>query len=166
MKFFVKHCKHSEGVTVTVLSIIVGGQWGPRCSSHFHTPSSIRRHFCLYALGSEVLGGDALWPFFSCSDFSHLLVPLQPGLCRRQRDSEGSSSPAPRSPRLAAGEDTGWGTTRPRGTSCRNLSSVRGHPGPVLEGRGGGSPLQGAQRVGGSRPGVACLTRLWLSLQA
>ena len=54
------------------------------------------------------------------------LVPLRAELCRRWQDSEGSSSLAPLSPLLAAGEDTGWETTRPRGTSCRSQSLVCG----------------------------------------
>ena len=68
--------------------------------------------------------------FLNCpasnSPSAHPLVPLWAELCRRWRDSEGSSSLAPLSLLLAAGEDTGWATTGPHGTSWRSQSLVCG----------------------------------------
>ena len=80
--------------------------------------------------------------FLNCpasnSPSAHLLVPLRAEPCRRWRDSEGSSSLAPLSPLLAAGEDTGWATTRLRGTSWRSQSLVCG----LLAGEESGSCIK------------------------
>ena len=118
---FIKHCKYHIKAQVLIWSPSPGiSQSGPH-DPVFHV--LFWDTWDALSLSRRLRSSGAFLP---CSALSHALVPLWAELCRRWRDSEGSSSLAPLSPLLAAGEDTGWVTTRLHGTSWRSQSLVCG----------------------------------------
>lgn len=130
---FIKHCKYHIKAQVLIWSPSPGiSQSGPH-DPVFHV--LFWDTWDALSLSRRLRSSGAFLP---CSALSHALVPLWAELCRRWRDSEGSSSLAPLSPLLAAGEDTGWVTTRLHGTSWRSQSLVCG----LLAGEESGSCIK------------------------